>query len=277
MADEADKTPEDTDDELLLTDKVEGQDEQVDETAETVENDEQDDDLEVPTFGEDLAEEKADDSSLIKHLRAELKRTREQLRETPRPVEETIEVGEKPKLADFDYDEDKYEAALDEWKERDAAARSAKAKAEEGQKKQAEAWTNELKRYADGKAGLGYADVEDAEQTVVSTLSEVQQAVMVKVAQNPAKLMYALAKNPDRLTQLAGQSDPLKFAGDIARLEGQLKMTKRRKAPDPEEIERGSGSATGSGDRRLAELKRKADASGDYTAYFEAKRQLAKK
>lgn len=274
MADEADKTP---DDELLLDDPLnpddEG-DEQDDDNPET--NDEDEDEETVLTFGDDPTEPKDDDSSLIKHLREELKRARREAREPPaKPA--PIEVGEKPTLSDCEYDEDKFDAEYEAWQQRKAAADRQKGQATQADETERQAWQAELDRYNDGKSKLGFADVEDAEETIKASLDTVQQAVLVKAADDPAKVMYALAKHPDRLTAIASIRDPLKMAAAIAKLEGQLKMVKRRKAPEPEKIERGSGKVSKTTDRTLAKLEAEADRTGERTALVAYKKKLQAK
>lgn len=262
MADEADKP--DTDEELDLADAqlVDGE-----QDADTVAHEEGEDEEEVLTFGDDLAEEKESDSGLIKHLRNELKQTRDKLREAGMVKPEPIEVGEKPTLSDCEFDEDKYEAALDEWKERKAAADRSKTEASDTQQRQQEAWNAELKRFTDGSATLGFADVEDAKETVLSALGDNLMGAMIMATDNPARVTYALYKHPDRLAELAKlASNPIKFIAAVAKLEGQLKVVKKRKTAEPEKIERGSGSTVRSTDKHLEKLEKEAEKSADYSA-----------
>ena len=275
MADEADKHTDD--DELLLTEEAEDETPPEGEVEETDEPEGDDEEEEVLTFGDDLTEEKPDDSSTIKHLREEVKKLRKEVREREAApaAPQQIEVGEKPTLESCDFDEEKFETALDAWKERKAASERQQTEATEAQRKQAEEWQGELRRYNEEKTKLGYADVDEAEETVTAALSEVQQAVLVKVADNPAKVLYALAKHPDRLADVAKINDPLKFAGALARLEGQLKVVKKRKAPEPEAIERASGSMNaGKRDKQLERLEKEADQTGDRTKLVAYKKKL---
>lgn len=271
--------PEETDanDELPLDDQVDEAGDEADNADAGEESAGDDDnaegeDEEILTFGDELTDAKPDDSSLIKHLREELKKARKAA--PPTPAAKPIELGPKPTLADFDYDEDKYDEALDRWKSDKATVERQTADSTEQQQREAEAWQGEIKRYKDDLGSLGYADAQSAEETVVAALTDVQQAILVKVADRPGRLLYALAKNPDRLAQLASVTDPLKFAGQIARQEGQLKVTKRRKAPEPEKIERGSGSTIRSTDKELEKLEKEADRTGDRTKLVAYKKKL---
>jgi hypothetical protein len=101
---------------------------------------------------------------------------------------------------------------------------------------------------------------------------------------NRARLIYALAKNPSRLEALAninGAADPIRFIKEVAKLEGQLKMVKRRKAPDPDTPERGSapiGVRLNSDQKRLKELEAKFDNGEikDRTEIVQLRRKLGK-
>lgn len=282
MADEPENP--DIDDELELTDVVEpDEDDQIEDdrpNKNEIAADEEGDDEEEETltFGDDLAEEKPDDSNLIKHLREELKRTRKEAAELARsaPRQEPVELGPEPTLADSDYDEDKFKAEWRAWDKRRQEAEQRGERMAEQQQKEAEAWQAELRRYNEAKESLGFRDVQDAEEIVVSTFSPVQQGAMVKATDNPARVMYALAKHPDRLAQLAAISDPVKFIAAVAKLEGTLKVVKKRKAPEPEKIERGGAGLRGS-DKMLEKLEKEAERTGDRTKVVDYKRKMKAK
>lgn len=253
-------------------------DERNDDAADVETDSDEEADEEVLTFGDDLAEERPDDSSVIKHLRNELKETREKLREVAAPKPEAIAVGPEPTMADCDYDEDKFKDAWREWNERTEAAERQKGEAERSRQRQVEEWEAEKKRFADSKASLPYADVEEAELTVAAALNEAQGGVLVAAAQQPAKLMYALYKHPAKLEALAKQTNLVKLAAEIGRLEKDLKMTKRRKTPDPETVERGSGSASaGRKDKHLEKLEKEAERTGERSKLIQYKKSLKEK
>lgn len=220
------------------------------------------------------------DTSLVRHLRAQLtekEKELKQLRKAPQ-VAAPVVVGEKPTLAGFDYDEEAYETALDQWKERKAKADAQAQEAEQAQRQQTEAWNNELKAHAERRAALKFRDAQEAEDVVVATLSDVQQAVLVKAAENSALVVYALGKNPGKLAEISKITDPLKLAAAIARLEGKLTVTKRGGPPEPERIASGSAPiAMGSSDKQLERLEKEADKTGDRTKLVAYKRQLKAK
>jgi hypothetical protein len=245
MADEQEK-PE-GDDELLLTEEVEPEAPETDEHP----PEEPDDEEEVFAFGDEPTEPQDGDSGLVKHLREELKRARKEAADAKKatPQEQAIEVGEKPTLAGCDYDEDRFEVELDAWKERDRQAKEATTAKARAAQEQEQAWENELKAVAEEKTALAKDDADDAFETVRATLGDQMNALVIHAVDkgNRARLIYALAKNPSRLEALAninGAADPIRFIKEVAKLEGQLKMVKRRKAPDPDTPERPSATAS---------------------------------
>lgn len=270
MADEP--LSDDANDELLLTDEVE---QDAPEAEDNPDNQDDGDDEELTVSFGDGTEDEPDDSNLVRHLREELKKKNQALadarKSAPQPA--PIEVGEKPTLVNCEYDEDEYERQLDAWKERKAAAEREEAEAGKVTESEQQAWAGDHQRYVDGKAALGVKDMDEAQDTVTAVLSSVQQAVIVKVANDPAKVVYALGKHPDRLAQIAAIQDPLKLAAEIARVEGTLKMVKRRRAPDPERIERGSAQVSPIGaDKTLEKLEKEAERTGNRSKVIAYKR-----
>lgn len=280
MADDRHESDIDDNDELLLTDEVDQDDEtQSDDDEEQQNDDDHDEEEETLTFGDD-AEEQDGDSKLVGHLRNELKRRGERIAELEKttPRDEPVEVGPKPTMADCGYDEEEFEKKLDEWHERRRKAEARQSLSEEAQQKEHEAWKQELGRVERQKADLPYADADDAFDTVRAALNTVQQAVIVKASDNAARVIYALSKNPERLAELAAVEDPLKLAATVARLEGQLKVVKRRRAPEPEKVEKGSGRISKtSSDKTLADLEKKAEKTGDRTALIAYRREQRQK
>jgi hypothetical protein len=187
-------------------------------------------------------------------------------------------VGPKPKLEDHDYDTDRYETALESWYAQKAAAdkaeREAQKQAEEAQK----AWQAKLDGYGKAKADLKVRDYDEAEHTVMETLSVTQQGVVLQGAENPALVVYALGKNPKKAKELAALTDPVKFAFAVAKLEAQLKVTPRTKPPAPERsLPAGTAPVSGGSDTTLERLREEAARTGDMTKVVAYKRQLAAK
>jgi hypothetical protein len=148
-------------------------------------------------------------------------------------------------MADCGFDEDEFEAKLEQWKERKAAADQQKAKQDEDNQKINEAWQTDLAAFEQKKGRLEFEDRDEAISSVQSSLDLVQQAVIVKAAADPALFLYALSKSEAKRDELAKIHDPIKMAAAVARMEGAVKVTKGRKAPDPDRPARGSASMPG--------------------------------
>lgn len=257
-------------------DEAEDQEQQAEtETGELVEDEEivLFEDEESPTSGEA-------ETGLVKHLRTQLTEQRKELDRLRKsaPQAQTIEVGEKPTLAGCEYDEDAYEQALDQWKETKRKAEAQVADAQQVQKQAADAWAEEVQGHHAKKAALKFPDMQEAEDVAVASLTEVQQAVIVKAASNSALVMYALGKHPAKLAELSKITDPIKLAVAVSKLEGKMSVTKRGGPPEPERIARGSASSAGA-DKHLERLEKDADRTGDRTALiaYRAKQAQAKK
>lgn len=200
----------------------------------------------------------------------DLERENRELKAGKQP--EAKELGPKPDRADFDYDDDAYDAAFLAWQDRKRDIEADARKREEQEQAQTQAWQGKLSRYAEKRGALGAKDYEDAETMVVDTLSVTQQGIIVQGADNPALVTYALGKNPTRLKELAALSDPIEFAFAVSKLEGQLKI-KDRGAPPPERTVRGSTGAAVSSDATIDRLRAEAAKTGDYSKVIAYKRQ----
>lgn len=239
------------------------------------------DELEV-AIGDEVAEPTAarkPDSDLIRKLRAEIRDRDQRLavyvkEEAPKP----IEVGERPALEAFDYDEEKHAEAVEAWVSRKAEATAQTAKANEAQEATKTAWAAELADFGKKKAAMRAKDFSASEDEVVSTLTQIQQAIIIKASNNSAQAIYTLGKFPKKLAELAAIEDPVKFTAAFVRMEGTFKVTPRREAPDVDRPVKGSGSlATKGPDAKLDKLEADADKSGDRTKVIAYKRALRDK
>lgn len=187
------------------------------------------------------------------------------------------ELGPKPTLESCDYDEGKFEQQLDAWKERKRGAEAAQAEQRKANEAAQADWQTRLTAYGEAKKGLKVSDFDDAEAAATESLSQTQQAILVKGAENPALLVYALGKNPKMAKELSSITDPVQFAFAAARLETKLKVTPRKTAPLPETTVRGSAPVAGAVDSTLARLEAEADKTGDRTKVIAYKRQQRQK
>ena len=186
----------------------------------------------------------------------------------------TVSPPAKPKLSDFDYDEDAYDAARDKWdvqkREFDEAERNAKA----AQEAEVNAWQERLTFYETSKKKLRVPDYDEAEAEARDLFNVTQQGIVVQGADNPALVIYAIGKTPSEAKRLAAITDPVKFAIAIGKLEMSLKVTKRNvTAPPPEKTVTGGAGTGGTVDNNLDRLREEAARTGDYSKVLKYKRQ----
>lgn len=196
---------------------------------------------EILTFGDAPEEVQETDNAVIRHLREKLREANKRIADAGKPKDETpVDPGPRPTLEQFDYDEDRHAEALEAWAEQKLTAKTKVSQSTEAQQAEVEATRQ---RINEEKAALNRPDVDDAFELVRDTLTDAQQSALVQTVDhgNTAKLIYALAKNPDALTALAGEQNLARFIKQVGKLEGTLKMVKRRKAPPPDVPQRGSG------------------------------------
>lgn len=197
----------------------------------------------------------------------------EKLKATQTPQEVKVEVGQKPRLEDHDYDADKYEEELSKWYDRKKLADEHTAKVKREQEASEQAWQDRLTAYGEAKSKLKVEDYEDAEHAAQEVLSKTQQGIILHGAENPALLVYALGKNPAKAKELAAIKDPVKYAFAVAKLETQLKVTPRKAPPPESSVSKGSAAGAGGIDSTLERLRAEAERSGDYTKVSQYKRQ----
>jgi hypothetical protein len=209
--------------------------------------------------------------------RAQAKELRE-LKQAQQQVKPKVEaLGPKPMLADFQYDEEAHEKALDAWhaKKRDAEAQEATQRAA-GEAIQAE-WDKRMSAYAVQQTALKVKDFAEAEEAAQGVFSVVQQSVIVSGAENAALVVYALGRNPKAAKELASITDPVKFAFAVAKLETKLKVQPRKTAPAPDTPVRSSAPVSGTVDSQLERLRADAAKTGDMSKVHAYKQQLRAK
>lgn len=213
----------------------------------------------------------------VRNLRKENRELKRQLKDkeqsTPAAEPDAPTVGQRPTLADHDYDEDAYAAALDKWyadkKAVDDHKTAQQRKADEAKTEQQKVHT----AYQTAASKLRVPDFKAAEETVIESLSETQQGIILHGADDPAKLVYVLGKYPDKLKQLALIANPTKFAFAVAKLERDVKVTPRNKPAPESTVTRGSGSRVTS-DAKLEQLRKRAAETGNATELIAYQRQL---
>ncbi|WP_186267812.1 hypothetical protein [Burkholderia gladioli] len=186
-------------------------------------------------------------------------------------------LGPKPTLQDFDYDEGKYDAALDQWHETKRQVDAAEIEQRKALEKREEANRARLEGYLNAASTLKVKDFKDSEDEVVSALSVEQQGILLAGADNAALLVYALGRYPAKLRQLAQIDDPVRFAFAAAKLEKELKVTPRtatKPAPEGRVSSTAGAPAAGGGEKKLEQLRADAEKTGDYSKVIAYKKQL---
>jgi hypothetical protein len=252
-------------------------------TAATPEGDAPADEV-VVTIGD--AEPPAEEQDKAPEWVRDLRKQHRELQKEKRELEQKLAaiqapapqatLGKKPTLEDHEYDADRYEAALTKWFEDKRKVDEVNAQREAEQQTQAQQWAKKLESYGEAKSKLKVQDFDEAEHTVMESMNQTQQGIILQGAENPALLVYALGKNPAKAKELAAIKDPVKYAFAIAKLETQLKVTPR-KPPAPERTISGTGPVSGSSDSHLERLRAEAEKTGDMTKVIQYKRQLADK
>lgn len=191
-------------------------------------------------------------------------------------AEQPVELGAKPTLRDHDYDDEKFEAALEAWHDRKRKVEAQEAEKQKQQKATQDAWAAKVEAYNKARTALKVKDYDEVAANAGEVLNATQQGIIVAGSENPALVVYALGKNPKKAAELAKIQDPVQFAFAIAKLEGQLKVSNKRSAPPPEKVvSAGTGRSSGSVDSTLERLRAEAEKSGDYSkviAYKKSKR-----
>lgn len=221
----------------------------------------------APQWVRDLRKQTREKDRRIKELEAKLSAPTE-----TKPVQ----VGPKPRIEAFDYDAEKFEAALTSWYETKRRADEEERQRQAEAKAQEDAWKATLGSYEKAKTELKVSDFQEAELEAQHDLSVVQQGIVVQGAKNPALVIYAIGKNPAKRKELAAITDPVRFAFAVANLEAQLKVTPKKAAPEPERVISGTGRVSGSVDSQMERLREEARRTGDYTKVIAYKTKLAK-
>lgn len=190
---------------------------------------------------------------------------------------QAIQAGEKPTLEGCEYDAEKYGEELLAWNERKRKADEQAATARAEQEAAAEAWNKKVSAYNASKTTLKVHDFDGAEHVVQSTLSQLQQNVILHGVDKPELVIYALGSNPAKAKELAAIKDPVKFAIQLGKLETQLKVTPRNNPPAPERQVRGTTAGATAVDNTLARLEAEADRTGDRSKVVAYKREQRSK
>ncbi len=234
----------------------------------------------VIAFADDEQEE---ETPLVKNLRDQIRdrdRKLAQSRRSPVVTNDDPEpqVAERPRsVAEFDYDEDRFNAAIDEHLAAKEAHGAWKSRQTEREATHRAAQEEQAKRFEQKKNALGVKDFDTRRDTVTSVLSDAQTAVLLNGVDDPARMIAALGAPgaASRLSLLAGEENLARFAVMLGKMEKEVKVTKKS-APAPETMVRGATASLISGgvDKHLERLEKEAERSGDRSKVQKYKRDL---
>lgn len=242
-------------------------------------------DEDIITIG-DPPEEKEDEPQTeaapqwVKDLRKSHKKIKAENRELKQQLDKfqpkAVDPGPKPTLESCDYDSDQYEQKLSNWYESKRQADEQQRKVNDQRQAEEQEYQQRLANYQEKKRSLRVRNYDDAESTVEEMFSIQQQNIIIDAANNPALVVYALGNNPKRAAEVAAVKNPVRFAYELARLESELKINKRKPKTAPEKTIKGTGSISGTVDSNLDRLRAEAERTGDYSKVMKYKRQKRK-
>lgn len=244
---------------------------------------EEETDEDIVTIGEPEEEAQQEQEAApqwVKDLRKSHKKIKAENRELKEQLDKfqpkAVDPGPKPTLESCDYDSDQYEQKLSNWYESKRQADEQQRKVAEQQQQQEQEYRQRLMDYQEKKRSLKVRNYDDAESTVEEMLNIPQQNILIEISKNPALVVYALGNNPKRLAELAAIQNPHRFSYEIANLESQLKINKRKPKTVPEKTIKGTGNISGTVDSNLDRLRAEAERTGDYSKVMRYKRQKRK-
>lgn len=174
----------------------------------------------------------------------------------PAPPPTVKEPGPRPKLADFGGDEDKLSQAIVQWAKDTDAKEAEQVRVKNAEEKIAASYREKI-------AKLNRPDFIAQQNVVAAALSQAQQAILLSKTKETAVLVYGLGKDPAKLRQLAALTDPLDFHAALRDVERTMKVTDKRRPPNPPEtVVRGNSGGGGTLNNKYRE---KLEAEADRT------------
>lgn len=214
--------------------------------------------------GEGEVEDKAGAPDWAKELRVKNREQAKRIKELEKkkPLEA---LGEKPTLESMEFDATAYETAIIEWLGKKSHFDQEETGRQNEATRQANEWQGRLGEYESAKVGFEAKTYTDAEETVKASMNDTQQGILVHVlGAKLAPLIMGLGANDKQLRELAAIKDNALFAAAVGKLEGKMKVTKRKPVTKPESrVSGGQGGVTN--DNTLETLRAKAEKTGDYT------------
>jgi hypothetical protein len=178
----------------------------------------------------------------------------------------------RPTPEDCGFNDDVYAERMMEYLQAKAKLDAKKAEADAEARADEARYKEKLDGYHATRAKFGIDD--DVQDRVVSQLSPAQQSILRDTCGDPAKVVAALASSPKKLAALAGEKKPLRFAYELAKLEGSIQMTAKTPPPPESKLRGGTATPGGSLAAQLEAAEKRADMTGDRTEVQRIKRQM---
>lgn len=230
---------------------------------------------------EDDAEEPEPESGPMKRMREQLEAEKRRRKEAEAKIPK-IEAGNKPDLwEDAEGDPDKFEALLDAWRDRKAAAEAQAQAATVPDTTIRSEYEADHAEFVQQRTNLAKKrpDIDKAEAWFCDTFDSTQQSALLMSTRDKAGMILKLYRDRDAADKLATIGNPIKLGIAFYQQEERYRKMQapRRKAPEPEPRMRGGTPSAETGDKKLAKMEKEADRTGDRTALINYKASLKKK
>ena len=235
------------------------------------------DEHDVITFG-DTGVAGEDEPEGVRNLRKRLREVETENRALKgQPKVEN--VGPRPSLEDFEYDEDKHAEAVVAWADRKRRVDEQGEQQEQLSKAVTQDVEAGQRAYQEQRASLRLPGFEAADDKVVDALPELfVNAINLAAGDKAAALRFFLGNNPEQLAKLTALdprkiTDLIKAAAMAGAMAKEINVQRKKPMTQPETVHRG-GTAPKGGDAKLERLEREAEKTHDRTALIAYKREL---
>lgn len=169
----------------------------------------------------------------------------------------------KPVPEAFGYNMDRFEEALIAYHEKRQALDARKAEAQKAEDDAKADFQARFDAYTKAKSAIRVPDFEDVEDVVRQALTPQQQSIILRNSDRPEQVIYALGKSPKALSELAKVKEFDRFAFQLAKLEGSIKVSQKSPPPPESKLKGGNAAAAASGN--LASQLKAAEARAEIT------------
>lgn len=169
----------------------------------------------------------------------------------------------KPTIEQFGYNTERFEEALIAYHEKRRALDAKKAAAQKAEDDAKADFQSRFDAYTKAKSAIRVPDFEDVEDVVRQALTPQQQSIILRNSDRPEQVIYALGKSPKALSELAKVKEFDRFAFQLAKLEGSIKVSQKSPPPPESKLKGGNAAAAASGN--LASQLKAAEARAEIT------------